>query len=171
MAFSLWAQLMKPCKTCSLTLLSPGLLACLAYVNVCPLSLPVHLPIYLMPSIAPFHVCLCVKSETAAVLVVTQHGLLNHMQGEDESDPDMLKAVQTAVSVNRSVKRIRIEGECLRWTNVATAIIEGAAHNTTLMEVELVTPKDPHPPQLQKVVDKTRQANPTLRLVVKAGSE
>ena len=124
-----------------------------------------------MSSIAPFHVCLCVKSETAAVLVVTQHGLLNHMQrevkGEDVSDPDMLKAVQTAVRVNRSVKRIRIEGEKLRWTNVATAIIEGAAHNTTLMGVELATPKD-HPPP-QEVVDKTRQANPKLRLVVRAG--
>ena len=122
-----------------------------------------------MSSIAPFHVCLCVKSETAAVLVVTQHGLLNHMQwGEDVSDPDMLKAVQTAVRVNRSVKRIRIEDKKLSWTNVATAIIEGAAHNTTLMEVELRTPYDPHPPQLQKVVDKTRQANPKLRLVVTA---
>ena len=123
-----------------------------------------------MSSIAPFHVCLCVKSETAAVLVVTQHGLLNHLQeevkGEDVSDPDMLKAVQTAVRVNRSVKRIRIDDRLLRWTNVATAIIEGAAHNTTLMEVELVILKY-HPPQ--EVIDKTRQANPKLRLVVKAG--
>ena len=121
-----------------------------------------------MSSIAPFHVCLCVKSETAAVLVVTQHGLLNHLQddkvmGEDVSDPDMLKAVQTAVRVNRSVKRIKIECRLLRWTNVATAIIEGVAHNTTLMEVELMTPKD-HPPQ--DMIDKTRQANPKLRLVV-----
>ena len=125
-----------------------------------------------MSSIAPFHVCLCVKSETAAVLVVTQHGLLNHMQevmgeGEDVSDPDMLKAVQTAVRVNRSVKRIRIGGSSLSWTNVATAIIEGAAHNTTLMEVELETPYGCHPPQ--EVVDKIRQANPKLRLVVWAG--
>ena len=122
-----------------------------------------------MSSIAPFHVCLCVKSETAAVLVVTQHGLLNLMQevkGEDVSDPDMLKAVQTAVRVNRSVKRIRIECRQLRWTNVATAIIEGVAHNTTLMEVELMTPED-HPPQ--DMIDKTRQANPKLRLVVMAG--
>ena len=123
-----------------------------------------------MSSIAPFHVCLCVKSETAAVLVVTQHGLLNLMQevmGEDVSDPDMLKAVETAVRVNRSVKRIKIAGSSLSWTNVATAIIEGAAHNTTLMEVELVTLNVPHP--LQEVVDKTRQANPKLRLVVRAG--
>ena len=87
--------------------------------------------------------------------------------GKDVSDPDMLKAVQTAVKVNRSVKRIRIDGRKLKWTNVATAIIEGAAHNTTLMEVELVTLKD-HPPP-QKVIDKTRQANPKLRLIVKAG--
>ena len=121
-----------------------------------------------MSSIAPF----CVKSENAAVLVVTHHGLLNHMQygkvkGEDVSDPDMLKAVQTAVRVNRSVKRIRIEDIVLRWTNVATAIIEGAAHNTTLMEVELDTPDDSHP--LQVVIDKTRQANQKLRLVVRAG--
>ena len=126
-----------------------------------------------MSSIAPFHVCLCVKSETAAVLVVTQHGLLNLMQreveGEDVSDPDMLKSVQTAVKVNRSVKRIRIDGRYLRWTKVATAIIEGAAHNATLREVELMTPKHPHPPHLQKVVDKPRQANPKLRLVVVAG--
>ena len=125
-----------------------------------------------MSSIAPFHVCLCVKSETTAVLVVTQHGLLNLMQkvkGEDVSDPDMLKGVETAVRVNRSVKRIRIEGisRQLRWTNVATAIIEGAAHNATLMEVELETPED-HPPP-QEVIDKTRQVNPKLRLVVKAG--
>ena len=123
-----------------------------------------------MSSIAPFYLCLCDKSETAAVLVVTQHGLLNHMQvmmGEDVSDPDILKSVQTAVRVNRSVKRIRIEGTYLGWTNVATAIIEGAAHNTTLMEVELYTPDD-HPPP-QEVIDETRQANPKLRLVVMAG--
>ena len=91
------------------------------------------------------------------------------MLGEDVSDPDMLKSVQTAVRVNRSVKRIKIKDSTLRWANVATAIIEGAAHNTTLMEVELVTPYDPHPAQLQKVVEKTRQTNQKLRLVVEAG--
>ena len=90
--------------------------------------------------------------------------------GKDVSDPDMLKAVRIAVRVNRSVKRIRIEDRHLRWTNVATAIIEGAAHNTTLMEVKLHIPDDPHPPQLQKaVVDETRQANSKLRLVVVTG--
>ena len=88
------------------------------------------------------------------------------VKGEDVSDPDMLKAVQTAVRVNRSVKRIRIVGEYLWWTNVATAIIEGAAHNTTLMEVELETPYN-HPPP-QEVINETRQANSKLRLVVSA---
>ena len=120
-------------------------------------------------TVAPFHVCLCVKS-------VTQPGILNHMQGrwklmkvegEDVSDPDMLKAVQTAVSVNRSVNRIRIKDSELRWTNVATAIIEGAAHNTTLREVGLKTPYNPH--HFQEEVDRTRHANPKLRLVVNAG--
>ena len=125
-----------------------------------------------MSSIAPFNVCLCVNSETAAVLVDTQHGLLNLMQGwevmgEDVSDPDMLKTVQTAVRVNRSVKRIRIVGNDLKWTNVATAIIEGAAHNTTLMEVVLVTPYDHHPPQ--EVVDETRRTSQKLGLAVHAG--
>ena len=137
--------------------------------------LPCKPPLYLVSSIALFHACLCVKSETAVVFVATQQGLLNHVQwgkevrGEDVSDPDMLKAVQTAVKENRSVKRIGIEGRNLRWTKVATAIIEGAAHNTTLMEVDLKTPKDPHHTQLQEVIDESRQANQKLRLVVGAG--
>ena len=126
-----------------------------------------------MSSIAPFHACLCVKSETAAVLVVTQQGLLNHMQlemvvkGEDVLDPDVLKEVEEAITVSMSVKRIKIDGEYLRWTNVATAILKGAAHNTVLRELELVTPEDFPPPQ--EVVDDVRRANPKLRLVVRAG--
>ena len=126
-----------------------------------------------MSSIAPFHACLCVKSETAAVLVVTQQGLLNHMQleevakGEDVLDPDVLKMVEEAITVNTSVKRIEIDGEYLRWTNVATAILKGVAHNTVLRELELVTPRGSPPPQ--EVVDDVRKANPKLRLVVRAG--
>ena len=128
-----------------------------------------------MSSIAPFLACLCVKCETAAVLVVTQQGLLNHMQGgmegegEDVSDPDVLRAIEEAIKESMSVKRIVIDGECLRWTNVATAILKGAAHNTVLRELELWTPKDFPPPQ--EVVDDVRRANPKLRLVVRAGSE
>ena len=128
-----------------------------------------------MSSIAPFHACLCVKSETAAVLVVTQQGLLNHMQrwwevkGEDVLDPDVLKMVEEAITVSTSVKRIKIDGAYLRWTNVATAILKGAAHNTVLRELELLTPEGFPPPQ--EVVDDVRRANPKLRLVVRAGSE
>ena len=126
-----------------------------------------------MSSIAPFHACLCVKSETAAVLVVTQQGLLNHMQweevleGEDVLDPDVLRAVEKAITVSTSVKRIEIDGKYLRWTNVATAILKGAAHNTVLRELELKTPRDFPPPQ--EMIDDVRRANPKLRLVVRAG--
>ena len=126
-----------------------------------------------MSSIAPFHACLCVKSETAAVLVVTQQGLLNHMQvweeeeevkGEDVLDPDLLKTVEEAITVSTSVKQIKIYGGCLRWTNVATAILKGAAHNTVVRELKLETPWEFPPPQ--EVVDDVRRANPKLRLVV-----
>ena len=130
-----------------------------------------------MSSIAPFHACLCVKSETAAVLVVTQQGLLNHIQkewkkvvtGEDVLDLGVLRAVEAALRESRSVKRIMIYCEYLRWTNVATAILKGAAHNTVLRELVLKTPRDFPPPQ--EVVDDVRRANPKLRLVVMAGGE
>ena len=106
------------------------------------------------------------------MLVVTQQGLLNHMQGKEEvSGEDVLMAVQTAVRVNMSVKSIRIEGKKLRWTNVATATLKGACENSTLKQLELMTPKDPHHPQLQEVVDEVRQEKPNLRLVVQAGGE
>jgi len=108
------------------------------------------------------------------VLVLTQQGLLNHIQGrevkgEDVTDPDVLKAVEAAVRRSTSVKRIKIEGSYLRWTNVATAILKGAAQSKPLREVELETPEDFPPPQ--EVVDDVRRANPKLRLVVKAGGE
>ena len=129
-----------------------------------------------MSSIAPFHACLCVKSETAAVLVVTQQGLLNHMQvweevvmGVDVLDLGVLRAVEEAITVSTSVKRIVIDGTYLRWTNVATAILKGAAHNTVLRELELETPRDF--PLSQEVIDDVRRANPKLRLIVRAGSE
>ena len=128
-----------------------------------------------MSSIAPFCACLCVKSETAAVLVVTQQGLLNHMQGgkegegEDVLEPDVLKAVEEAIKMSTSVKRIEIDGDVMKWTNVTTAILKGAAHNTVLRELELWIPEDFPPPQ--EVVDDVRRANPKLRLIVMAGSE
>ena len=127
-----------------------------------------------MSSIAPFHACLCARCETAAVLVVTQQGLLNHMQqweevGKDVSDPDVLRAVEEAITVSTSVKRIEIDCEYLRWTNVATAILKGAAHNTVLRELELRTAGDF--PLSQEVVDDVRRANPKLRLVVMVAGE
>ena len=128
-----------------------------------------------MSSIAPFHACLCVKSETAAVLVVTQQGLLNHMQGrrevkgEDVLDRNVLRAVEAALRESTLVKRIEIDGEFLRWTNVATAVLKGAAHNTVLRELKLETPRDFPPPQ--EVVDGVRRANPKLRLVVRLTGE
>ena len=126
-----------------------------------------------MSSIAPFHACLCVKSETAAVLVVTQQSLLNHMQGrrgkegKDVLNPDALKTVEEAITVSTSLKRIKIHDEYLRWTNRATAILKGAAHNTVLRELELTTTINSSPPQ--EVVDDVRRANPKLRLVVMTG--
>ena len=88
---------------------------------------------------------------------------------EDVTDPDVLKAVEAAVRRSMSVKRIKIEFRLfsLRWTNVATAILKGAAHSKPLKEVELVTPKD-FP---QEVVDDVRKVNPKLQLVVTAGCE
>ena len=124
-----------------------------------------------MSSKAPFHTCLCVKSETAAVLVVTQQGLLNHMQnmemnGEDVTDLDLLKAVEAAVKRSMSLKRIEIKSKYLRWNNVATAILKGAAQSKPLREVWLETQQNSSPPQ--EVVDDVRRANPKLRLVVRA---
>ena len=89
------------------------------------------------------------------------------VKGEDVLDPDVLKTVEEAITVSTSVKRIKIYGAYLRWTNVATAILKGAAHNTVLRELELATPRDF--PLSQEVIDDVRRANPKLRLVVSAG--
>ncbi len=86
--------------------------------------------------------------------------------GEDVTDPDVLKAVESAVRRSTSVKRIKIECD-LEWTNVATAILKGAAESKPLREVELDTPED-FP---QEVVDDVRRSNPKLRLVVCAVGE
>ena len=93
----------------------------------------------------------------------------NYMQwgtGEDVTDPDLLKTVEAAVRRSTSVKRIKIECD-LEWTNVATAILKGAAQSKPLREVELDTPED-FP---QEVVDDVRRAKPKLRLVVCALGE
>ena len=151
----------------------PNLSACLVHVNLCLLSLSVYLPYTSCPAIhSSISASLCVMYETAAVLVATQQGFLNHMQrgmGEDVSDLDVLKAVEAGIRESTVVKRIGIYGEYLRWTNVATAILKGAAQSKTLSELQLETPEYFPPPQ--EVVDNVRRANPKLRLIVTAGSE
>ena len=89
-------------------------------------------------------------------------------KGEDVTDPDVLKTVEAAVRSSTSVKMIKIKGRHLKWTNVATAILKGAAQSKPLRDVKLVTPQN-FPPQ--EVVDDVRRANPKLRLVVTAGGE
>ena len=84
------------------------------------------------------------------------------------TDPDVLKAVEAAVRSSMSVKRIKIKGLNLKWTNVATAILKGAAQSKPLREVKLATPQNSPP---QEVVDDVRRANPKLRLVVKTESK
>ena len=91
------------------------------------------------------------------------------VEGEDVTDPDVLKAVEEAVRRSTSVKRIKIVCRYLQWTNVATAILKGAARSKALRELELMTPKAFSPPQ--EVVDDVKRDNPKLRLIVMAGSE
>ena len=120
------------------------------------------------------HVFVSSLIETAAVLVVTEQGLLNHMQqetlnvdSEDVTDPDILKAVEAAVM--RWSTSVIIRCWDIKWANVATAILKGAAQNKTLKKVNLVTAWNC--PLSQEVVDYVRRANPKLRLVVLAESE
>ena len=84
-------------------------------------------------------------------------------------DPDVLNAVEVAVRRSTSVKRIKIQGGYIKWTNVATAILKGAAQNTVLRELELELPED-FPPS-QEVVDDVRRANPKLRMIVMTGGK
>ena len=88
---------------------------------------------------------------------------------EDVSDPDVLNAVEVAVRRSTSVKRIKIQGGYIKWTNVATAILKGAAQNTVLRDLELELPEDFPPPQ--EVVDDVRRANPKLRMIVMTGGK
>lgn len=85
-------------------------------------------------------------------------------------DPAMLQPLEAAVRENRSLRTIRFGYSQIEWTNVATAILKGAKKNTSLSMLELVTTEDftPHP---EVTVDKMKEANPNLQLVVKARSE
>ena len=100
-----------------------------------------------------------------------QHEKLNmnseDVDSEDVTDPDILKAVEAAVM--RWSTSVMIDCWDMKWANVATAILKGAAQSKTLKSVDLVTAKD-FPPS-QEVVDYVRRANPKLRLVVAAKGE
>ena len=117
------------------------------------------------------HIFVSTLIDTAAVLVVTQQGFFNHMQhetlnvdSEDVTDPGILKAVEEAVMTWST--SVFICCWDIKWANVATAILKGAAQSKTLKSVHLATAKD-FPPS-QEVVDYVRRANPKLRLVVAA---
>ena len=88
---------------------------------------------------------------------------------QDVSDPDMLQAVEVAMTQNTSLRRMDIEGYLLAWTNVAVAILKGAAKNETLQILHLEIPNEPLPPQ--QLVDEVRRSNPKLRLTVEVGGE
>ena len=92
-----------------------------------------------------------------------------NVEEEDISNPDVLKAVEAAVRRSTSVKRISIVGVSMNWTNVATAILKGAAQSKVLRTLELTIGTDF--PALQEVVDDVRTANPNLKLVVMVGRE
>ena len=55
----------------------------------------------------------------------------------------------------------------LTWTNIAVAILKGAAKNETLRILELGVRKEPYP--ASKFVDEVRRSNPKLQLTVQAG--
>ena len=55
----------------------------------------------------------------------------------------------------------------LSWTNVAVAILKGAAKNETLRTLELGVRDEPYP--APDLVDAVRRSNPKLQLTVQAG--
>ena len=86
------------------------------------------------------------------------------------SDPGTLQSVEAAVRDNKSLKKMTIQpnyGSLLTWTNVAVAILKGAAKNETLRTLDLGLPKASYP--APDLVDEVRRSNPKLRLTVQAG--
>ena len=85
------------------------------------------------------------------------------------SDPGMLLSLEEAVRQNRSLTGIKLD--CSQWkrTDVATAILKGAAKNTILRELMLVTPEDSPPPQ--DLIDAVKRTNLKLQLLVGARRE
>ena len=86
------------------------------------------------------------------------------------SDPGTLQSVEAAVRDNKSLKKMTIWPDTdsqLTWTNVAEAILKGAAKNETLRTLRLVVPNEPYP--APDLVDEVRRSNPKLQLTVVVG--
>ena len=89
------------------------------------------------------------------------------------SDPGTLELVKAAVGENTSLKKmtiqaiIRYKQTVVTWTNVAVAILKGAAKNETLGTLYLGIPDELLP--AQELVDEVRRLNPKLQLAVLAG--
>ena len=89
------------------------------------------------------------------------------------SDPGTLQSVEEAVRDNKSLKKMTIQPVIgslkyvLTWTNVAVAILKGAAKNETLRRLKLRVQDEPYP--APELVDEVRSSNPKLRLTVEVG--
>ena len=67
----------------------------------------------------------------------------------------------------KSLKKMTIYASSLTWTNVAVAILKGAAKNETLRTLRLGVQYEPYP--ASELVDEVRRSNPKLQLTVQAG--
>ena len=89
------------------------------------------------------------------------------------SDPGTLQLVEAAVRDNKSLKKMTIQSvigsfkDVLTWTNVAVAILKGAAKNETLRTLDLSVRDEPNP--APELVEEVRRSNPKLQLTVEAG--
>ena len=90
-------------------------------------------------------------------------------QEDDVSNSLVLQSLEEAVRQNKSLSRLKIVGRQCKWTNVATAILKGAAKSTSLTEVELVSPVDSLPSK--DIIDDVRRANPALTLLLDSRRE
>ena len=83
------------------------------------------------------------------------------------SDPGTLQLVEAAVRDNTSLKKMTIQSfsdSQLTWTNVAVAMLNGAAKNETLRTLRLGVRDKPYP--APELVDEVRRSNPKLQLIV-----
>ena len=90
---------------------------------------------------------------------------------QDVSDPVTLQSVEAAVRDNTSLKKMTIQpsyASVLSWSNVAVAILKGAANNKTLGTLQLCIPDEPLP--APELVDEVRRSNPKLQLIVRVES-